>query len=291
MNRSPENEYEYESIAVAEGPAGAPDAHSTSSPVRGPGASDRIRLFGVPIDNLAISEAVRAVVDWLDDDAPHQVCFVNADCVNIACRNRPYLDVLREASLVLADGMGMKLAGWASGSKIRENVNGTDLFPKLCEALAGTGKRIFLLGAKPGVAEAVCDWIGRDYPDLVVAGCRHGYFLPDEEPAVIRHIAASRADLLLVAFGAPRQDLWIHRRLPELRVKVAMGVGGLFDFYSGQIPRAPVWIRTLGMEWLYRLSREPGRLWKRYLLGNAVFLGRLAAERLRRVGRTGVSAP
>ena len=290
MNRSPEYEYEHESVAVAEGPAGAADAQSTSSPVGGPGAPGRIRLFGIPIDNLAMSGAVRAMLDRLDDDGPHQVCFVNADCANIACRNRPYLDVLRGASLVLADGMGMKLAGWALGNKIRENVNGTDLFPRLCAALSGSGKRIFLLGAKPGVAEAVCDWIGRDYPDLVVAGCRHGYFSPEEEPAVIRHIAASRADLLLVAFGAPRQDLWIHRQLPELRVKVAVGVGGLFDFYSGQIPRAPLWIRTLGMEWLYRLSREPGRLWKRYLLGNAVFLGRLAAERLRRVGRPGGSA-
>lgn len=281
MNRSPE--YEYESIAVAEGPADAPDAHSTPTLLGGPGAPDRIRLFGIPIDNLAMSGAVRAVVDRLDDDAPHQVCFVNADCVNIACRNRPYLDVLRGASLVLADGMGMKLAGWASGSRIRENVNGTDLFPRLCAALAGSGKRVFLLGARPGVAEAVGDWIGRDYPDLVVAGCRHGYFLPDDEPAVVRHVAASRADLLLVAFGAPWQDIWIHRHLPELRVKVAVGVGGLFDFYSGRIPRAPVWIRTLGIEWLYRLSREPGRLWKRYLLGNAVFLGRVAAERFRHV--------
>lgn len=239
----------------------------------------RIELLGIPLDNLTMAEAVEAILDRLDSPAPQQVCFVNADCVNLACRHPEYLDVLRCADLVFADGVGMRLAGIALGKRIRENVNGTDLFPHLCAALQRTGKSIFLLGARPGVAEGVCRWIERHYPRVAVAGCEHGYFSADQEQAVIQTVADSGADVLLVAFGAPRQELWIRRHLDALGVKVAIGVGGLFDFYSGRIPRAPGWMRRIGLEWLYRLAQEPGRLWRRYLLGNPRFLLRVAQAR------------
>jgi len=115
---------------------------------------------------------------------------------------------------------------------------------------------------------------------LVVSGCHDGFFSPQEETEVIRHIAHSGADLLLVALGVPRQDLWIAQHLRETGVTVAMGVEGLFDFYAGRIPRAPQWLREMGLEWLYRLYQEPGRMWRRYLLGNSIFLGRVLAERI-----------
>lgn len=238
--------------------------------------SSRIELFGIPLDNLTMVEAVAAVVQRLEGGQPQQICFVNADCANIARRDPRYLEALHRAGLVFADGIGMRLAGAALKTPIRDNVNGTDLFPRLCAALEGTGKGLYLLGARPGVAEGVCDWIASHYPGVHLAGCQHGFFPPEDEPAVIRRIADSGADVLLVAFGAPRQELWIDRHLDELGVRVAAGVGGLFDFYSGRIPRAPRWVRRLGMEWLYRLYQEPGRLWKRYLLGNPVFLFHLA---------------
>src|SRR5581483_2598296 len=139
-----------------------------------------------------------------------------------------------------------------------------DMFPRLCETLSGTGLGIYLLGARPGVAAAVADWVKAHHPQTEVKGFRDGYFKPEEEPEVIRQIAASGASVLLVAFGAPRQDLWIRRHLRQTGVKVAMGVGGLFDFYSGRIPRAPVWMREIGAEWLYRFIQEPRRMWRRY---------------------------
>jgi len=262
-----------------------PDPQAKRGPAPDSPQRERVCLLGIQVDNLTISDAVEAITQRAAGPDLAQVCFLNADCVNISRRDRQYLEVLHQADLVLPDGIGLRMAGWAAGVRLRENVNGTDLFPRLCEALSGTGKRLFLLGAEPGVAEATRDWVARRYPGVSIAGCRHGYFSPDEDRAVVEQIARSGADVLLVAFGAPRQDLWIHRNLGALGVKVAMGVGGLFDFYSGRIPRAPSWMRRLGLEWLYRLYQEPGRLWKRYLIGNPVFLTRVAMDAAGRATR------
>jgi N-acetylglucosaminyldiphosphoundecaprenol N-acetyl-beta-D-mannosaminyltransferase len=179
----------------------------------------------------------------------------------------------------LADGIGMKIAGRVLGSEIRENLCGTDVFPRLCAALAQRNKSIYLLGARPGVAEATCNWIARSCPAARIAGWHDGYYDPVSEPAIIAAIAKSRPDVLLVAFGAPKQELWISQHLAATGAKVALGVGGLFDYYSGRIPRAPLWVREVGMEWVWRLSQEPSRLWKRYLAGNLVFLARTFAYR------------
>ena len=244
-------------------------------------APDLITILGIPIHNVTMSEAVETIVQWLGEEGRSRICFVNADCANIAYHNGKYREVLKTARFSLADGIGLKLAGKLLAREIRQNVNGTDLFPLLCEALSGTGTGIFLLGARAEVPEGVRDWVQKNHPGVIVTGCHHGYFTPEEEPEVISRIAASGADLLLVAFGAPRQDIWIHDHLEKTGVKVAMGVGGLFDFYSGKTARAPLWMREMGMEWLYRFTQEPGRLWKRYFVGNAVFLYRVMLEKIR----------
>ncbi len=245
-------------------------------------ALPQIELFDIAVNNLTLDQAVEVIVNRLDGDTPTQVSFLNADCVNIACRSPEYLAALQQSDLVFADGIGLRLAGELFGQPVRDNVNGTDLFPRLAAALQGTGKRIYLLGGRPGVAEGVAGWLAKNYPEVELAGWRHGYFSADEEAAVIENIRRSGADLVLVAFGAPRQELWIRRHLSELGAKVVIGVGGLLDFFSGRIPRAPRWIRRLGMEWAYRLYREPQRLWRRYLLGNVIYLVRLARLRLAR---------
>lgn len=245
-----------------------------------PSAPDKVTILGIPLTNLTMEEAIDTILERLDGDRPTQICFVNADCANIAYRNPAYLDVLRRADFCFADGIGLKLAGKLLAQEIRQNVNGTDLFPRLCEALAASDKGLFLLGARPGVAEDVVRWVEQNHPKTAVLGLQHGYFQAEEESSVLERMRSSGADLLLVAFGAPRQDLWIHQHLPETNAKVAMGVGGLFDFYSGRMPRAPQWMREMGMEWLYRLMQEPGRMWKRYLVGNGLFLFRVLWERI-----------
>jgi N-acetylglucosaminyldiphosphoundecaprenol N-acetyl-beta-D-mannosaminyltransferase len=243
---------------------------------KSPTTPPRISLFGIAIDNVTLDRAVDTIVQRVDEDAATQVSFVNADCVNIACRNPEYLEALRQSDLVFADGIGVRMAGKVLGQPVRDNVNGTDLFPLLAAALEKTGKRVFLLGGRPGVAAGVVDWLAKNYPGVKVAGFRHGYFSPDEEAEVVEEIRSSGADLVLVALGAPRQELWIARNLAKLGAKVVIGVGGLLDFFSGRIPRAPRWVRKLGMEWCHRLWQEPNRLWRRYLIGNVVFLARLA---------------
>ncbi|MGE0606327.1 MAG: WecB/TagA/CpsF family glycosyltransferase [Pirellulales bacterium] len=245
-----------------------------------PQTTDELQLLGLRIDNFTMQRTLDEIVRMANGTEPAQVCFLNADCVNIAWQNADYRETLRHARCTLADGVGLKLAGRLLGREIRQNVNGTDLFPRLCETISGTPLSIYLLGARPGVVEAVAEWVTRHYPDVRMAGGRHGYFTPQEEPEVVREIAESGASILMVAFGAPRQDLWIRQHLAATGVRVAMGVGGLFDFYSGRIPRAPQWMRELCLEWLYRVCVEPRRLWRRYLVGNVVFLWRAGMERL-----------
>ena len=252
---------------------------------QGPAAAEApafLRILGVRVHNLTMAGTVERILGWLDGDAPRQVAFVNADCLNRCRADVEYRGVLNMAHLTLADGSGARLAGRILGQPIRENVNGTDLFPQLCGALEGTAHGVFLLGGRPGVAEGVRDWIRRHHPAVRVAGLRHGYFSAEEEAAVAAEVGASGASLLLVALGAPRQDLWIRRHLAATGTRVAIGVGGLFDFYSGRIPRAPMWMRELGLEWIYRFLQEPGRMWKRYWVGNFVFLTRVVAETVAR---------
>ena len=241
--------------------------------------TETLSILGLPIANLTMAEAVDALMHRLDGDTPSHVCFINADCANIAYRHQAYREVCRTAQLTLADGIGMQLAGTVLGRPIKQNVNGTDMFPRLCAALAGTDHGLFLLGARPGVAEKVRDWIAAHYPTVRVVGWHHGYYPAHEERAVIERIAASGASLLLVALGAPYQDLWIQQHLYATGVKVAMGVGGLFDFYAGRLPRAPQWVRELGGEWFYRFLQEPQRLWKRYWVGNVLFILRVLREK------------
>ncbi len=166
----------------------------------------------------------------------------------------------------------MRIASFLHGSPLVDNVNGTDLFPRLCRALEGSGVRVFLLGAKPGVAERLKERARWLYPKLIICGAHHGYFGDDEETEIIAAIRETGTDLLLVAMGVPQQEKWVARNLPSTGAVVAIGVGALFDFYSGKLRRPPVWMQRLGLEWFGRLVQEPGRLWRRYLLGNFRFL-------------------
>ncbi len=246
----------------------------------------RTPLFGLPVDNVSIDEAVGLVLNRLEHSSPSRVCFLNADCVNVAWRNAEYRRLVRTADLSFADGTGLRIAGRWLDRPLRDNVNGTDLFPVLCKALASTSHRVFLMGGHPGVAADVAEWIEENYPGVNVCGVRSGYYAPEDESAVVREIADARPDLLLVGLGEPRQTEWVARNLKGTGATVGIGVGGLFDFYSGRVPRAPMWVRRRGLEWAYRMWQEPKRLWRRYVLGNSVFLTRLAAIRLRRKVRS-----
>ena len=241
-----------------------------------------IRILGVQIWNTTMDEAVSHIVEVIRGQGqPQPVFFVNAACFNIAAGDPEYQAILNGPGSVLVDGIGVKLAGMLTDQPVRENVNGTDLFPRLCETLENhriRGEdfgRIYLLGACNEAAQGTADWIREKYPDVHVVGVRDGYYQSEETQRVLQDIRQSKADLLFVAMGVPHQEKWIHDHLEQSGVRIALGVGGLFDFYSGRIPRAPLWIRKLGFEWLYRLLQEPRRMAKRYLIGNATFLWKI----------------
>jgi len=241
-----------------------------------------LHFFGINITNTTMDEAVGWMVERVKDKVPAFVAFVNPDCLNIAYQNDKYRQVLSHlATRVLPDGIGINLGCRLLGVSLMANVNGTDLFPRLCEKAATEGVSLFLLGAKPGVAEAVSDNMRKRFPSLSIAGVRDGYFKPEETGQVLDEINSSNADILLVAFGAPKQELWLAEHHHKLTACVCLGVGGLFDFYSGRLPRAPVWMREIGMEWTWRLLQEPGRMWRRYLIGNPLFLYRVWLQQRR----------
>lgn len=240
-----------------------------------------ISLFGLPIRNETLPEASASLVKAASGGLRRQVFFVNAHCVNVAARDREYLATLGAADLLFADGGGMRLASKLAGLLLRDNVNGTDLFPLLCRDAAAAGVSIALLGARPGVAQRCGENMARRFPGLRVAFTHHGYLGDADVPALIHDLNESGAGLLFVAMGVPAQELWIARHAEALRIPVLLGVGALFDFYSGEVSRAPVFLRKLGLEWVYRLMLEPRRMFARYILGNPVFVLRALLRRMR----------
>lgn len=245
-------------------------------------AEKQIRILDIRIDNIRMAEALDWIVNRIQLRLPPaQLSFVNAHCANVARTAPAYKEILDRSALVLADGIGMKLAGTLLKRPLAQNVNGTDMLPRLCRALQDIQGSVYLLGGLRGVAENVALWMSRNYPDLRVVGVQDGFFPETETSQVIDTIRSAKADVLLVAMGVPRQEIFIGQYLEKTGVHVAMGVGGLFDFYSGRISRAPQWLRELGLEWVYRLYQEPRRMWHRYIVGNLLFMYWVMRERSR----------
>ena len=240
-----------------------------------------VRLFGLDVVDTTRAEAAGWMVAAALRGERTIVQFLNAHCVNVMCRDSAYRAALEGATRVLADGAGVRIAALSCGIRLADNVNGTDLLPELCRRAAAAGVPLFLLGGAPGVAAEAARRLVAAHPGLVVAGTHHGHLADrTSEDAALAAVAASGAGILLVGMGVPRQELWIARNRHRLAPAVVAGVGGLFDYTSGRIPRAPMALRRLGLEWAWRLAQEPRRLAGRYLVGNATFLLRLAALRL-----------
>ncbi|MEO1722822.1 MAG: WecB/TagA/CpsF family glycosyltransferase [Pseudomonadota bacterium] len=233
----------------------------------------RLDLFGVDILDAETKPALSALLD-----APRRIsaAFVNAHTINAAARDEEYASALTTAEVLLPDGSGLQLAAKMTGRRFRENLNGTDLFRPLCHAAAERGLSIYFLGSRPGVAEAAAEKAAALAPGLRIAGSADGYFGAEEEDDVIERINRSGADILLVALGVPRQDVWIAKHRARLAPRLAMGVGAQFDFWSGRVSRAPLAWRRAGCEWVWRLMLEPRRLFLRYVLGNPLFVVRAA---------------
>jgi N-acetylglucosaminyldiphosphoundecaprenol N-acetyl-beta-D-mannosaminyltransferase len=224
--------------------------------------SPALRILGIPIHDVTLDEAVEQAAAWVKEDRAHQMATVNPEFVMAARRDPAFRAVLEGADLCLPDGVGITLAARYLGRPLRERVAGVDLVEALAARAARDGWRVFFLGAAPGVADRAASLLAARYPGLTVAGTHAGSPRREEEDDIVRRVREARADVLLVAYGAPAQDLWLARNLARTGAKVGVGVGGAFDYIAGVVPRAPRWMRRVGLEWLYRLIRQPWR-WRR----------------------------
>jgi len=238
--------------------------------------SERIRIGGVPIDVVDFAGAMDFVEKLVDARAGGMVFTPNVDHVVLVERNPRFRDVYSRVSLSLVDGVPVLWAARLLGTPLPEKVSGSDLVVPLVERAAARGWRVFLLGGGPGVAELAAAKLKQLYPGLDVVGTAAPMIDMDGDPAprraIAEEIAATRPDLVLVAFGAPKQELFCDELRDVLSPAVLVCIGAGLDFVAGTIQRAPRWISRVGLEWAYRLAREPRRLAARYLLRDPEFL-------------------
>ncbi len=217
------------------------------------------RVLGVRVDCLDMQGTLDRIQELAGAGGHHLVATVNPEFIMRARRDSEFARVLESADLCLADGTGVVWAARRQGCSISGSVTGTDLIPPLAALSARRGLRLFLLGAAPGVAAELAGQLRTTHPQLEVAS-HAGSPDPSSDDETLTLIRAHRTQVLLVAFGAPKQELWIDRLKDRLGPVVGIGVGGAFDYLTGRVRRAPVWMRRSGLEWLYRLVRQPWRL-------------------------------
>lgn len=228
-----------------------------------------LRVLGVPFTDLLFDEAVERVGEMLATPGAKQVVLANAHTLNLAHADTAYRQVLCDATLVLRDGVGIELASLLLGRRLRHNFVGTDFVPRCLQALAAARPTVLLFGARPGVAARAGRLLEEHCHGIRVVAALDGY---GDAPTAIARIRGLRPDIVLVALGNPRQEHWIAAHLHELECRVAIGVGALFDYLSGEVRRAPGWVLALRCEWIFRMVMEPKRLARRYLVGNPLFL-------------------
>lgn len=228
------------------------------------------RLLNIDIDLFDDEEEVLALLSKdIDSGRSIELFFLNAHCFNLAQKDREYFDILNSCDYLLNDGIGIKIASKIEKLVLKKNLNGTDFIPEIAEMASKKGYKIFLLGAKDGIAEEAAVKLKEKFEGLQIAGVHSGYGLDD---SVLELINNSKADILIAGMGVPMQEKWIRENKSKLgSVKLFVGGGAILDFLSQRIRRAPLLMRKIGLEWVFRLCLEPGRLWRRYLVGNFLF--------------------
>ena len=233
-------------------------------------------VFDVPFFSGTMEEALQKIDHLVKSRKTHHVAFINAHCLNLAYKDAAYKQVLKECPVVFADGIGAKIGASMLGYKVEENVNGTDMFP----LLAQKPYRIYLFGGSPAVAKTALEKARAIGGKAEFIGSTDGFFKEKSAEELFTELAELKPDIVLVAMGVPKQEMWINQNLSRLPACTAIGVGGLLDFVSERIPRAPLWMRKLNLEWCFRLYCEPVRLFKRYIIGNPLFITRVFLSRL-----------
>ncbi|MCI6513615.1 MAG: WecB/TagA/CpsF family glycosyltransferase [Coprococcus catus] len=232
----------------------------------------RYPILNTYVNAMSMDETVDAVEEMIERRVPVQHVVINALKVNLMRKDENLRKIVNECPLINADGASIVLAAKMLKIPLKERVAGFDLFVRLVEEASDKNYKIYLFGAREEVVKKVKAIFERKYPTLQIVGYRNGYFTEADEPEIVKNMAESGADMMFVAFSSPKKEYWIRRYLKELNIPFVMGVGGSFDVIAGTTKRAPLWMQKCGMEWFYRFIQEPGRLWKRYLVGNVSFM-------------------
>jgi N-acetylglucosaminyldiphosphoundecaprenol N-acetyl-beta-D-mannosaminyltransferase len=246
---------------------------------------DRVfKILGVPIHDVTKDQARDWVLHHLANcgsSGSAAAYFVNAHTLNLAAADREYRSLLSRGNAIFGDGTGVRWAAKLQGIRVRDNLVGTDFVPHLFKTSPPNQFSYFMLGATQETVDKAAEYAGREFPRWRQAGVHHGY-VKDEavSRAAIKQINASGADVVLVGMGNPIQERWIERWKGEIKAPVCLGIGGLFDYWAGNVERAPQWVRKIGYEWAWRLYQEPGAKARRYLIGNPLFLYHITRERL-----------
>lgn len=238
---------------------------------------ESIKLFDINITNITMIEAIDTIINLVKTNQRGYVVTPNVDHIVKLQQDKRLKEIYEHATLVLADGMPIVWASHLLGKPLVEKVSGSDLFTEFAPHAAREKIKLFFLGANPGVAQRAKEKLCEQYPGLEVCGIYsppYGFEKDDQEnQRIIEMINQSGAQVLFVGVGAPKQEYWIYNHVDKLKnVNVCLGIGASFDFVAGSVERAPKWMQQSGLEWFYRLMKEPKRMWKRYLVEDARFL-------------------
>lgn len=247
--------------------------------------SHHIRMMGCRIDNLTMEETLQEIEGFIQSAKPHQHVVVNVDKLVKASRSKELRSLINECALVNVDGMPVVWASRLLGKPLKERVTGFDLFEALMQRSAEKGWRVFMLGAREDVLRDACLSYQRRCSGLIIAGHRNGYWRPEEEAEVVEQIRLAKPDILAVAITSPQKEYFLRRYQSVMNVPFAMGVGGTFDVAAGRTRRAPVWMQKSGLEWFYRFSQEPRRLFARYFVEDMRFFWLLLKEAVQQRGK------
>ncbi len=267
---------------------------ATSTP-----SSGTVRLFDIAIELDPPSVMLDRITSWVSEGRAEpgrparRVMYANAHVLNQSHAIPALRDTLRSADLVYCDGYGVRLAARMMHLDSPHRMTGADWIWDLAELCERRELSLYLLGSEPDIARRAAANLVARHPRLRIAGTHHGFFAPDEPHGarVLEDIEACQPDIVLVGMGSPKQELWVDAVAARVSTPVLWTVGALFDYVSGLVPRAPSWLADNGWEWIFRLAIEPGRMWKRYLLGNPAFLARIVDEAQHRRGDPPVAAP
>lgn len=233
---------------------------------------ERENFLGINIDPLTMDETLSKISSIVEKKVITQHVVINVAKLVYAHKNKMLMEIINSCGLINVDGAGIVLGAKLLGINIPERVAGIDLMENLVEYSSKKGYKIYFFGAEENIVQKVVDVYSEKYPNLEIAGYRNGYYTKQEEPLIAQTIKDSAADILFVAMGSPQKELFLNKYLEFMEVPFVMGVGGSFDVVAGKVERAPIWIQKAGFEWLYRLMQEPGRLWRRYLTTNTLFM-------------------